>query len=87
VILSSSLKLWISNNDDFVRNLVPGLLKEGDHKSGKQDLVSAAGQGIGSASAHAFAKAGAKVHATAINDVALARLPVNLGSLRGSSTS
>jgi 2-keto-3-deoxy-L-fuconate dehydrogenase len=41
---------------------------------GKSVLVTAAGQGIGRASAIAFAKAGASVHATDINDVALATL-------------
>jgi 2-keto-3-deoxy-L-fuconate dehydrogenase len=42
--------------------------------SGKSVLVTAAGQGIGKASAVAFAKAGASVHATDINEVALATL-------------
>jgi 2-keto-3-deoxy-L-fuconate dehydrogenase len=42
--------------------------------SGKTVLVTAAGQGIGKASALAFAAAGAKVHATDINDAALATL-------------
>jgi 2-keto-3-deoxy-L-fuconate dehydrogenase len=42
--------------------------------SGKTVLVTAAGQGIGRASALAFAAAGADVHATDINDAALATL-------------
>jgi 2-keto-3-deoxy-L-fuconate dehydrogenase len=42
---------------------------------GKTVLITAAAQGIGGASAIAFAKAGATVHATDINDKALAELP------------
>ena len=42
---------------------------------GKTVLITAAAQGIGGASAIAFAKAGAIVHATDINDKALAELP------------
>jgi 2-keto-3-deoxy-L-fuconate dehydrogenase len=42
--------------------------------NGKTVLVTAAGQGIGRASAIAFANAGAKVHATDINEAALATL-------------
>ena len=41
----------------------------------KTVLITAAAQGIGGASAIAFAKAGAIVHATDINDKALAELP------------
>jgi 2-keto-3-deoxy-L-fuconate dehydrogenase len=41
---------------------------------GKTVLITAAGQGIGKASALAFAAAGATVHATDINDAALASL-------------
>ncbi len=41
---------------------------------GKTALVTAAGQGIGQASALAFAEAGAKVYATDINADALAKL-------------
>ena len=40
--------------------------------SGKTALVTAAGQGIGRASAEAFARAGAQVYATDINESALA---------------
>lgn len=43
--------------------------------AGKVVLVTAAAQGIGRASAIAFAKAGATVHATDINEQALAGLP------------
>lgn len=43
--------------------------------TGKVALITAAGQGIGKASALAFARAGATVHATDINDKALAELP------------
>lgn len=49
---------------------------------GKTVLVTAAGQGIGRASAIAFAQAGAKVHATDVNEKALAELP----SLEGLQT-
>jgi 2-keto-3-deoxy-L-fuconate dehydrogenase len=42
--------------------------------SGKIALVTAAGQGIGRASALAFARAGVTVHATDINEAALATL-------------
>lgn len=41
---------------------------------GKSVLITAAGQGIGRASAEAFARAGAKVFATDINESALAEL-------------
>jgi 2-keto-3-deoxy-L-fuconate dehydrogenase len=41
---------------------------------GKSVLVTAAAQGIGKASALAFARAGAMVHATDINETALAQL-------------
>ena len=41
---------------------------------GKTTLITAAGQGIGRASAEAFAKAGASVIATDINETALAEL-------------
>lgn len=44
--------------------------------SGKTALVTAAGQGIGKASALAMAREGAKVIATDVNDVALAALAV-----------
>jgi 2-keto-3-deoxy-L-fuconate dehydrogenase len=43
--------------------------------AGKTVLITAAGQGIGRASALAFAEAGATVHATDINEQALAELP------------
>ncbi|GLO75189.1 NAD(P)-dependent oxidoreductase [Phaeobacter italicus] len=42
--------------------------------SGKTALVTAAGQGIGRASAEAFARAGAQVYATDINESALANV-------------
>ncbi|SIQ10806.1 2-keto-3-deoxy-L-fuconate dehydrogenase [Rhizobium sp. RU35A] len=42
---------------------------------GKTVLITAAGQGIGRASALAFAEAGCTVHATDINEQALAELP------------
>ncbi|WP_412551896.1 SDR family oxidoreductase [Shimia sp. MIT910701] len=41
---------------------------------GKTALITAAGQGIGRASAEAFARAGAMVYATDINDATLAKL-------------
>jgi 2-keto-3-deoxy-L-fuconate dehydrogenase len=44
---------------------------------GKTVLITAAGQGIGRASAIAFVEAGAIVHATDINEQALAELPVH----------
>lgn len=43
--------------------------------AGKTVLITAAGQGIGRASAIAFAEAGAIVHATDINEQALSELP------------
>ncbi|MGB3540932.1 MAG: SDR family NAD(P)-dependent oxidoreductase, partial [Mesorhizobium sp.] len=43
-----------------------------DDLTGKVVLVTAAGQGIGRASALAFAAAGARVHATDINEALLA---------------
>ena len=43
-------------------------------REGKTALITAAGQGIGRASAEAFAKAGASVIATDINETALAEL-------------
>lgn len=43
--------------------------------AGKTVLITAAGQGIGRASAIAFVEAGAMVHATDINEQALADLP------------
>ena len=46
---------------------------------GKIVLVTAAGQGIGRASALAFAEAGAAVHATDINEAALATLSSEAG--------
>src|SRR5690606_583894 len=45
-----------------------------DKLTGKTVLVTAAAQGIGRASALAFAKAGATVHATDINETLLAEL-------------
>jgi 2-keto-3-deoxy-L-fuconate dehydrogenase len=42
---------------------------------GKTVLITAAGQGIGRASALAFAQAGATVHATDVNEQALGELP------------
>ena len=42
--------------------------------NGKTVLITAAGQGIGRATVLAFARAGAKVIATDINDAALAEL-------------
>ncbi|ABC93866.1 NAD(P)-dependent oxidoreductase [Rhizobium esperanzae] len=47
--------------------------------SGKTVLITAAGQGIGRATAAAFAAAGAKVHATDINTDALATLAAETG--------
>lgn len=47
--------------------------------SGKTVLITAAGQGIGRATALAFAAAGAKVHATDINTDALATLSAENG--------
>jgi 2-keto-3-deoxy-L-fuconate dehydrogenase len=47
--------------------------------SGKSVLITAAAQGIGRATALAFASAGAKVFATDINDKALQSLTVDIG--------
>ena len=47
--------------------------------SGKTVLITAAGQGIGRASAIAFQQAGATVHATDINTDALAQLTAETG--------
>ena len=47
--------------------------------SGKTVLITAAGQGIGRATAAAFAATGAKVHATDINTEALATLAAETG--------
>jgi 2-keto-3-deoxy-L-fuconate dehydrogenase len=47
--------------------------------SGKTVLITAAGQGIGRASAIAFHQAGAKVHATDINTETLAQLSAETG--------
>ncbi|TIP53646.1 MAG: SDR family NAD(P)-dependent oxidoreductase, partial [Mesorhizobium sp.] len=47
--------------------------------TGKVVVVTAAAQGIGRASALAFAKAGAIVHATDINEAALAELAKTSG--------
>jgi 2-keto-3-deoxy-L-fuconate dehydrogenase len=47
--------------------------------AGKTVLITAAGQGIGRASAIAFHQAGAKVHATDINTDALAQLSAETG--------
>ncbi|MBA4786044.1 MAG: SDR family NAD(P)-dependent oxidoreductase, partial [Rhizobiales bacterium] len=51
---------------------------------GKTVLITAAGQGIGRASALAFAAAGATVHATDINEQALGELPklTNLSTMK-----
>ena len=51
---------------------------------GKTVLITAAGQGIGRASALAFAAAGATVHATDINEKALGELPklTNLSTMK-----
>lgn len=46
---------------------------------GKTVLITAAGQGIGRATAAAFAAIGAKVHATDINTEALATLAAETG--------
>ncbi|MBE7247139.1 MAG: SDR family NAD(P)-dependent oxidoreductase, partial [Actinomycetospora chiangmaiensis] len=46
--------------------------------SGKTVLITAAAQGIGRASALAFAAAGARVHATDVNAAALADLRADL---------
>ncbi len=45
---------------------------------GKVVLITAAAQGIGRASALAFARAGAKVHATDVNEALLAELPAGV---------
>lgn len=52
-----------------------GELKSMANLNGKTVLITAAGQGIGRASALAFLAAGAKVHATDINETALSELP------------
>ena len=52
-----------------------GELKSMANLNGKTVLITAAGQGIGRASALAFIAAGAKVHATDINETALSELP------------
>lgn len=50
--------------------------------TGKTVLVTAAAQGIGRASALAFERAGATVHATDINDAALAQLAADAPGIR-----
>ncbi|RVD34774.1 SDR family NAD(P)-dependent oxidoreductase, partial [Mesorhizobium sp. M8A.F.Ca.ET.023.02.2.1] len=47
--------------------------------AGKVVVITAAAQGIGKASALAFAKAGATVHATDINETLLAELAKTSG--------
>ena len=54
--------------------------------AGKVVVVTAAAQGIGRASALAFAKAGAVVHATDINEVLLAELGKTIRHQRPASS-